>query len=81
MGNNSTDIRKIDSLGRVVLPKAVREELSLNEGDSIKVQCNDGKIIIEPFESTCLFCGGEKDLIEYKGKTVCRKCLKEAAKK
>ena len=78
MANNGSEIRKLDQLGRIVIPKSVKAELGLNEGDSLKITCENGKIVMEPHDKACIFCGGNKNLIEFKGKTVCKDCLEEA---
>ena len=72
-----TSYKKIDDVGRVVLPKDVREELGLRINDVIKIDVEKDKIIITKAEETCLFCGNKSGLIHFKGKTICGKCVKD----
>lgn len=70
-------VRKIDELGRVVLPIELRRTYDLAVRDSIEIYTEDDKIILKKFQRSCIFCGESEDLIEYKGKTVCAKCAQE----
>ncbi len=80
MPNNASDTRKLDQLGRVVIPKFVRDQLDLSEGDAVTIRIDGRKIIIEPDCPRCVFCGEKDDLEEYKGKMICRACKAELAK-
>lgn len=70
-------VRRIDELGRVVLPIELRRTYDLAVRDSIEIYTEDDKIILKKFQRSCIFCGESEDLIEYKGKTVCAKCAQE----
>lgn len=80
MANNSSMIRKLDALGRIVLPREIRNQLSAEEGSSFSVDLIDGKIVLELHQPTCIFCGSDVNLREFKGKTVCSKCARELNK-
>jgi len=80
MGNNASEVRKIDQLGRIVLPKTVREALGVGEGDSLSVKLEDGKIVLEVYEQACVFCGSTNGLVDYKGKAVCKECREALTK-
>lgn len=68
-------VRKIDGLGRIVLPIELRRTLDIDLGDSIEIYTEHDMIILKKFQRSCLFCGEGEELIEYKGKTVCPNCL------
>ncbi|HHY64908.1 MAG TPA: AbrB/MazE/SpoVT family DNA-binding domain-containing protein [Clostridiaceae bacterium] len=72
-------VRKLDSLGRIVLPKSLRKELNINEGDDIEMYVDDnGNVVLDKYIPRCVFCDSAKqDVIEFKGKIICNDCLKE----
>ncbi|RKQ85647.1 AbrB/MazE/SpoVT family DNA-binding domain-containing protein [Brockia lithotrophica] len=67
-------VRKIDELGRIVIPSDIRRELGLGERDLVEIAVERDAIVIRRFEPACVFCGSREDLFEYRGKTVCRRC-------
>lgn len=72
-----TSYKKIDDVGRVVLPKDIRDELNLKINEMLKIDVDKNKIIITKAEDTCVFCGKTSSLKSYRGKTVCEKCIEE----
>ena len=70
-------VRKIDDLGRAVIPKELRDTMGLNIKDPMEFYVDGDKIIIKKYESGCHFCGNEGDNIIHKDKQVCKSCLKE----
>lgn len=70
-------VRKIDELGRVVIPIEIRNQFNIAEKDPVEIYVDDSSIILKKYEQSCIFCGNKKNLIEYKGKLVCNKCAKE----
>lgn len=68
-------IRKLDELGRVVLPIEIRRSFDLKEKDAVEIYVQDDSIILRKYEPNCLFCGEMRNLSRYKGKLVCRKCI------
>ena len=70
-------IRRVDELGRVVIPIEIRNQFTSVEKDPIEIYVDDSSIILKKYEPNCVFCGNTNDLIEYKGKLVCEKCSKE----
>lgn len=70
-------VRKLDSLGRIVLPKSLRRQLNIKEGDSIEMFVDDeGNVVLDKYIPRCTFCEGlSEDMVEYKGKIICRQCL------
>lgn len=74
-------MRKIDTLGRVVIPKDWRDEIGLEEGTEIEITKVGDKIIIEKYEVGCTICGKSSDLfLKIKDKKICSKCLNEIEK-
>jgi len=69
--------RGIDEVGRLVIPKPMRNALGINAGDDLDIYTEDNKIIIEKRNPGCAFCGLEENLVKYKGKNVCKTCLSE----
>ena len=68
-------IRKVDELGRVVVPIELRNKLNINVKDEVEIYVDGSSIILKKFEPNCIFCGNTKGLIEYKDKLICKKCL------
>lgn len=68
-------VRKIDELGRVVLPMELRNKLKIKEKDPMEIYVEGSSIILKKYETTCTFCGNTKNLISYKDKLICDKCL------
>lgn len=70
-------IRRIDELGRVVIPSEIRNQLSLEEKDSVEIYVDGSRVILKKFEPNCLFCNSTKNLKNYKGKLICDKCAEK----
>ncbi len=70
-------MRKLDPLGRIVLPMKMRRKLKIDEGDSVEFIISGDKIILRKYRTSCIFCGKSSDVIEHRGKYVCTKCLEE----
>lgn len=69
--------RKIDELGRIVLPKELRKTLGIEPGTPIEIYTEDDMIILKKFENICVLCGSTADVTDVKGKKVCSKCISE----
>ncbi len=74
-------IRKIDGLGRIVIPMEIRNKLNISENDPLEIHVEGTMISVKKYEPDCTFCGSSKNVIEYKGKIICEKCLSELKKK
>lgn len=70
-------VRKVDELGRVVLPIELRRTLDINEKDALEIYVDSSSIILKKYQPACIFCDNAKDVVNYKGKNVCRECLNE----
>lgn len=69
--------RKIDELGRIVLPIEIRRTLEANPGDLLEIYVERDTIILKKQENACTFCGAKKDLTEYRGRYLCGTCRDE----
>ena len=69
-------VRKVDQLGRVVLPIELRKVLEINQGDPIEIYTDESNIILKKYAPACIFCDSADDLVTYKGRNVCRRCIK-----
>lgn len=72
-------VRKVDRLGRIVLPRELRRTLDIETEDSLEIYVNGTQIILQKYEPACIFCGNAKDIVNYKGKNICHECLAEMA--
>ena len=68
-------IRKVDELGRVVIPIEIRNQFQIAEKDPIEIYVDGSCIILKKYEPNCIFCGNTKNLVQYKDKLVCDKCV------
>lgn len=70
-------VRKVDELGRIVLPIELRRNLDIEERDALEIYLDGDKIILQKYEPACLFCGSAQSLVSYRGKNVCAACIRE----
>ncbi len=70
-------VRKVDELGRIVLPIELRRTLNIDIKDSLEIYVDNNTIVLKKYEPTCLFCGESNEVVNYKDKNVCKKCLEE----
>ncbi len=70
-------VRRLDSLGRIVLPKEIRDSLDIKEKDSIEIFVDGKNIVLRKYEPACIFCGSDDDTFEVAGKVLCKKCIDE----
>ncbi len=73
-------VRKVDELGRVVLPIELRRSLDINEKDAIEIYVDGNSIILKKYEPSCIFCGNARDIVSFKGRNICPDCLAELKK-
>ena len=73
--------RKIDKLGRVVLPAEIRKELNLSPEDTVRLSEDREQIILVKKSPVCYFCGEKGELIEFSQRFLCKNCLKELKKR
>ena len=74
---NSTGIvRKVDELGRIVLPIELRRTLDIAEKDSMEIYIEGDAIILRKYQPACIFCDSAKGIVSYRGKNVCSDCIR-----
>ena len=73
-------VRQMDSLGRIVLPIELRHTLDIAQKDSLEIYVEGNQIVLKKYEPNCAFCDNTKDIIQYKGKNICPRCLAELKK-
>ena len=69
-------VRKVDELGRIVLPIELRRTLGIEEKDRIEIFVDGDSVILRKYQPGCVLCGNANDLILYKGKTICQECIR-----
>jgi len=70
-------VRKVDELGRIVLPMELRRTLGIQKEDPVEIFVDDSNIIQRKYEPACIFCGSAVEVSNIHGKNICRKCLDE----
>ncbi len=73
-------VRRVDELGRVVLPIELRRSLDIEEKDALEIYVDGNSVILKKYEPDCVFCGNARDIVNFKGKNICSSCLKEMKK-
>lgn len=69
--------RKVDDLGRIVLPVEMRRLFGIRAGDALEIAVDDAGIVLRKLETRCVFCGGGDALRSLHDKLVCSSCVKE----
>ena len=70
-------VRKMDDLGRVVLPIEIRKMMEIGEKDAVEIFTDGDKIILRKYQPACLFCGDASDVVLFEGKKVCKACIRK----
>ncbi len=73
-------VRKVDELGRIVIPIELRRTLDIAERDPLEIFVDEDTIMLRKFHTSCIFCDSVKDIVNYKGKNICSACLAELKK-
>ena len=74
-------VRKVDELGRIVLPIEMRRTLDIAEKDTLEVYVEGDSIILRKYQDACVFCDSVRDLVRYKGRCVCQDCIAMLSRK
>jgi len=70
-------VRKVDELGRIVLPIELRRTLDIAVRDALEIYLDDDKVVMRKYEPSCVFCGSTRNLLEYREKSVCKECIQK----
>lgn len=70
-------VRKVDQLGRIVLPKSLRKRFQMNEGDPVEILVSGDHIILEKYKPKCAFCGSTDQVSEFRDRYICLACIGE----
>ena len=73
-------MRFLNVVGRIVLPIELRRTLNLEVRDPVEIFIEGDAIVLRKYNAACLFCGATRDLLSYRGKSVCRSCLRQLRK-
>ncbi len=73
-------VRKIDDLGRLVIPAETRKLFNIREGDQLAISVEGDSIVLRKLEATCTFCGSQDDVTSHLGKGVCASCRSQLAR-
>ncbi|MDI9476179.1 MAG: AbrB/MazE/SpoVT family DNA-binding domain-containing protein [Natronincolaceae bacterium] len=74
-------VRKVDELGRIVLPIELRRTFGIAEKDALEIYVDGENIILRKYEPDCIFCGNAKDIEVFKNRNVCSECMAELKEK
>lgn len=74
-------VRKVDELGRIVLPIELRRVLDIADKDPLEIYFDETEIVLQKYEPACVFCGNARGMKHYHGKNVCNICIKDMNKK
>ena len=72
-------VRRIDELGRIVIPIEIRKRFGLAEKDPVEISVRGESILLTKAHAACVFCGAAEGLEDFRGRTVCRDCIRELA--
>lgn len=74
-------VRKIDELGRIVLPSELRRVFGIKEGDELEISVDGERVILEKRQDVCVFCSAANPAIDFHGRSVCENCAGELGQK
>jgi transcriptional pleiotropic regulator of transition state genes len=77
VGSDAVDsgiARKIDDLGRIVIPAETRRMFNIREGDHLYIAVEGGNIVLRKMTDSCTFCGTDYQVSQFKGKGICASC-------
>ncbi len=73
-------VRKVDELGRIVLPIELRRTLDIMERDALEIYVDGEAIVLRKYEPSCIFCGDARNVVSFRGKNICPNCIRELKK-
>ena len=73
-------VRNIDELGRIVVPKEIRQRFGIEKNDPVEIYVENECIILRKYTPVCHFCGSTENISDYKNKCICASCVEEISK-
>lgn len=73
-------VRRVDGLGRIVLPMELRNLLCIGPKDSLEIYMDGSSIVLKKYEPQCVFCDNVGDMVMFNGKNVCKECIEKISK-
>ena len=70
-------VRKVDELGRIVLPIEIRKTLDIKQKDAIEIFIDEDKIVLQKYQPACIFCTQIENVVYFNGKRVCADCVEK----
>ena len=70
-------VRKVDELGRIVLPIEIRKTLDIQQKDAIEIFIDENKIILQKYQPACIFCNQIDNIVYFNDKRICRDCIEK----
>ena len=70
-------VRKIDELGRIVIPSEIRQNMDLKVKDTVEIFTDENRIILQKYQPCCLFCNNADNVVYFQEKRLCRSCLEK----
>ena len=70
-------VRKVDELGRIVLPMSIRQTMDIKEKDSLEIFTDGERIILQKYQPACVFCNDADNVVFFNGKRICAACLEK----
>lgn len=68
-------VRRVDELGRIVLPIEMRRTLDIAEKDALEIYVEGDGIILRKYQAACVFCDSTRDIVSFRGRNVCADCI------
>ncbi len=69
-------VRKVDELGRIVLPAEIRQSMDINVRDAVEIYTDEDRIILQRYQPACIFCSSVDGITYFNGKRICSNCLR-----
>lgn len=73
-------VRKIDELGRIVMPAEIRQTLGLQVRDAMEIYIDGDRIVLKKYQPSCIFCTNVEGLVTFGDKRICPQCLSKLKK-
>lgn len=69
-------VRRVDDLGRIVIPMELRRTLGIKVKDPMAIYVEGDRIILQKHRDACAICGEtENDMVDVKDRPICTECV------